>query len=484
MHSTSQISHSPDRRRVSIGHLPVELIMMIFHEVYYELNLNWWAVQGSGLPPLASVDFPSSTLFPNALAMVCSAWREILSSVPSFWTRVVIAIDGNATPHCLVKGSFEWSRPLPIDVLIAPYSSTCDENPGEGHRVEAVMRYLVPELHRCRSIRFKTIQVSSLPPLQAFSGQTPLLRELELGCTPYDPWAEEEPGDVAVPLDLVCPELETLHLNGRNFCNVCPTLFESAPSFAYDLWLSHLPNLTSLTITHYRAGARNDGLSMAGMLCSLQELPYLVLENIDFDDDFPPHLYTLSSALRYLELSDLANGVYLFFGAVVLQARLDRIWIARCDVDDVDWEHVSCTELTLEKIDGCYDLGQILKYSDISELNVYKCPSFDDILVYSLMGSTPPLPDEGVSVGCLRLLEISECDNFSMGALKEMCEWRERSAWEEAPWQSVDDIASTEFEVCTPIASVQVSRDDLTPEDTEWLKSFDSRFDCGLIPFT
>jgi hypothetical protein len=128
MQSTLQVSRSPQRQRVSIGHLPVELIMMIFHEVY-KLGLNWWAVEGSELPPLASVDFPSSTLFPNALAMVCSAWREILSSVPSFWTRVVIAIDGNATPLSLVKGSFEWSRPLPIDVLIAPYSSTCDEIP-------------------------------------------------------------------------------------------------------------------------------------------------------------------------------------------------------------------------------------------------------------------------------------------------------------------------------------------------------------------
>jgi hypothetical protein len=265
------------------------------------------------------------------------------------------------------------------------------------------MRYLVPELHRCRRIRFNTIQVSSLPPLQAFSGQAPLLRELELGCTPYDPWAEEEPGDVAVPLELMCPELETLHLNGRNFCNVCPPLSESAPSFAYDLWLSHLPNLTSLTISNYRVGYRNEGLSMAGMLRALQELPYLAhlaIKNVEFDDESPSHSYTLSSALRRLEFSDLSNGMYLFFGAVILQEGIDILDITRCNVDDVDWENVSCTELTLEQIDGRYDIGQILKYSDISELNVYECPSFDDNLVYSLMGKNPPLP-EGVSAGCL-----------------------------------------------------------------------------------
>jgi hypothetical protein len=64
-----------------------------------------------------------------------------------------------------------------------------------------------------------------------------------------------------------------------------------------------------------------------------------------------------------------------------------------------------------------------------------------------------------------------------MGALKEMCEWRERSAWEEAPWQSVDDIVSTEFEVCTPITSVQrLWQGGFDAEDEEWLNSYNSRF--------
>jgi hypothetical protein len=459
---------------------------MIFHEVYKH-SLNWWVVDGSELPPFESVDFPSSTLFPNALAMVCSAWREMLSSVPSFWTRVVIAIDGNATPHSLIKGSFEWSRPLPIDVLIAPYSSTSDENPGEGHRVEAVVRYLVPELHRCRSIRFNTIQVSSLPPLQAFSGQAPLLRKLEFGCTPDGPNAEEEPGDVAVPLELMCPGLDTLHLNGRNFFNVCPPLSESAPTFAYDLWLSHLPNLTSLTITNYKAGARNKGLSMAGMLRALQELPSLaclVLENIDFDDESPYDVYTLSSALQRLEFSDLTNGLYLFFPSVELPAMVIRMWITRCDVDDVYWDDVSCAELNLEQIDSRHDICRILRCSDISELNVYECPSFDDDVVYSLMGSDPPLPYENITAGFLCLLTITDCDNFSMDALKEMCEWRAQYARKEAPWKTADDITNPEFGVCTPIASVQVYREDLTPEDEEWLESYSSRFHHGWTPST
>ncbi|KIJ04385.1 hypothetical protein PAXINDRAFT_22330 [Paxillus involutus ATCC 200175] len=340
------------------------------------------------------------------------------------------------------------------------------------------MRYLVPELHRCCSIGFNTIQVSSLPSLQAFAGQALLLQELVLGCTPYDPCAEEEPGDVAAPLELVCPELKTLHLNGRNFCNVCPPSSESSPTFAYDLWLSRLPNLTTLTIAHYRVGGRDEGISMAGMLRALQALPYLAhlaIKNVDFDDESPSHSYTLSPHLWRLEFDDLANGMHLFFGAVALQEGIETLDIARCNVADVDWENVSCTELTLEKIDGRYDLGQILRNSNISALYICDCPSFDDNLVYSLMGSTAPSP-RAVSATFLRVLHVTQCDNFSVGALKEMCEWRARCAWEEAPWQSVNDIASTVFEVCTPITSVQIYDKDLTFEDEEWLDSYNSRF--------
>jgi len=205
-------------------------------------------------------------------------------------------------------------------------------------------------------------------------------------------------------------------------------------------------------------------------------LSQLVINDVDFDDEFPIHLYTLGSGLRHLAFSNLSNGLYLFFAAVILQGGIDMLDITRCDVDDVDWENVSCTELTLERIDSRYGLGQMLEHSDISELNVYQCPSFDDNLVYSLMGSTPPLPQEDVSARCLRSLDICDCDNFSMGALKEMCAWRERSAWEEMPWQSADVLASTEFEVCSPITGIHVYGKNLTPEDDEWLESYNSRF--------
>ncbi|KAF8837214.1 hypothetical protein BDN67DRAFT_224769 [Paxillus ammoniavirescens] len=111
MQSTLQVPRLPERQGVSIGHLPVELIVMIFHEVY-ELGLDWSIV--AELPTLATVS-------PNALAMFFSAWRNTLSSVPFFGTRVVITIDGNPT---LVKGSFEWPRPLHgcLDFIVHIYA--------------------------------------------------------------------------------------------------------------------------------------------------------------------------------------------------------------------------------------------------------------------------------------------------------------------------------------------------------------------------
>ncbi|KIJ08841.1 hypothetical protein PAXINDRAFT_172754, partial [Paxillus involutus ATCC 200175] len=159
---------------------------------------------------------------------------------------------------------------------------------------------------------------------------------------------------------------------------------------------------------------------MAGMLRALQELPclaQLAINNVDFDNEAPSYLYSLSPALRRLEFSDLAYGLYLFFDAVFLQETIDTMHITRCNVDHVDWENVSCTELILGEIDARYDIGQILDHFEIVHLHVHECPSFHDDLLYSLMGSTPLSPHEDVSARTLCLLSISRCNNFSMGAL-------------------------------------------------------------------
>ncbi|EGO30040.1 hypothetical protein SERLADRAFT_379729 [Serpula lacrymans var. lacrymans S7.9] len=68
------------------------------------------------------------TLFPYAIAAVCTRWREIMSTVPEFWTRVVII----AVPHVgsetfqsptHAHSYFEWSRDLILDVTIIDTSA-------------------------------------------------------------------------------------------------------------------------------------------------------------------------------------------------------------------------------------------------------------------------------------------------------------------------------------------------------------------------
>jgi hypothetical protein len=47
-------------------------------------------------------DVKPSSLFPYAVAAVCSLWRDIMSSVPQFWTRIIIFLDSPTIPQSVI----------------------------------------------------------------------------------------------------------------------------------------------------------------------------------------------------------------------------------------------------------------------------------------------------------------------------------------------------------------------------------------------
>ncbi|KAF8836189.1 hypothetical protein BDN67DRAFT_883829, partial [Paxillus ammoniavirescens] len=56
------------------------------------------------------------TSFPYNLALVCTAWRSILSTQPSFWTRVFVVAHWMSVASC--KSLLAWSQNLQLDILI------------------------------------------------------------------------------------------------------------------------------------------------------------------------------------------------------------------------------------------------------------------------------------------------------------------------------------------------------------------------------
>jgi hypothetical protein len=104
--------HRRGRRRANTKNLPAELLMMIFKLVYDQETKTSKFLDS---PKWIEKDIMSSSLFPYAIASVCSLWKDVMSLVPDFWTRVVVLVD---SPSILPSVVISWSRDLPIDLII------------------------------------------------------------------------------------------------------------------------------------------------------------------------------------------------------------------------------------------------------------------------------------------------------------------------------------------------------------------------------
>ena len=100
---------SSSSRHPGTNNLPAELLFVIFKlalddERFRSLDLEWY-----------KFDALSPTLFPFAVAAVCSLWRDIVSLVPNYWKRIVIS-----STH----RSLRRQRSLPSFYGLAIYPST------------------------------------------------------------------------------------------------------------------------------------------------------------------------------------------------------------------------------------------------------------------------------------------------------------------------------------------------------------------------
>jgi hypothetical protein len=136
----------------------------------------------------SKADMLSQTLFPYAVASVCSFWRGAMSLVPEIWTRFVIFVDSRRTSLQAVIYQLRWSRGqiLDIAVMSRPGMFTRD-NALESERVFFIMEILQPHLVRCQSLRLDVMFSSSLPTFpDDFHGPAPYFKMLELTCREDD----------------------------------------------------------------------------------------------------------------------------------------------------------------------------------------------------------------------------------------------------------------------------------------------------------
>jgi hypothetical protein len=167
------------RRRTTIASLPVELLVVIFRDVYKQ-------GKASGV-----------NLF--AVTAVCSFWRDAATMVPEFWTRVKILID---LPHfsiSFVASLLARSRDLVIEKAVVTRSIWTETNDEcERTRVMSIMQAIAPHIRRCRAITFEVRFSSSLPSFpRDFRGTAERLESLELLCAEDDGGAPSNVGEMS-----------------------------------------------------------------------------------------------------------------------------------------------------------------------------------------------------------------------------------------------------------------------------------------------
>jgi hypothetical protein len=366
------------------------------------------------------MDWPHSTIlsssrssFPYAIAAVCSHWRDAMSLIPEIWTKLVIYVDSRpAIPPSAILSQLSWSRDLPLVVWIVKKNFIYPvDNQHERAQVLSIMKTLInPHIDRIRSLYFEVMFSSSLPPFpDGFHGTATILNTLHLGC-------EEDNGRSADDWESVTsteqqfPALNDLHIDGRNYFNMCKT----------DKPLP-VKNYTgvgvSLSISHYKPPPGETFLASDFLrpIAVIEEFEYLNMIDLILDPSpLPLPTLTVRPYAMELRLEDIHNSQSLaeIFHLLPENSTVTLFHSAIGDVGPFNSEG----HLILKNIHADEDLVPLLRFWEGCSLTVNHCPSFNDTVLHMMA------PREDNIRNCaydMVDLTIMDCPNFSVAALKQ-----------------------------------------------------------------
>jgi hypothetical protein len=294
-------------RRAKTNNLPVELLMMIFKLVYEQekrgMDLLW---------PQSTILSPS--LFPFAIAAVCSLWREAMSLIPEVWTRFVIIVDSRpAISPSAILSQLSWSRSLPLNVVVTrmDFNHTADSQ-HERMQVTSTMNILInPHMHRFQKLDFDVMFSSSLPPFpDGFHGLASILQDLFLECR-EDNGRSADDWESVTSTEQQYPALAQLIIDGRNYYNGC----KGDPHFA-----AKFKEIWYLAISHYKPLPGESFLASDFLrpIAMIKHLRFLDMTDLILDPSpLPLSTSTGPPRLTQLLLKDIHNSQSLteIFGA-------------------------------------------------------------------------------------------------------------------------------------------------------------------------
>ncbi|KAG2159295.1 uncharacterized protein EDB93DRAFT_1114949 [Suillus bovinus] len=315
--------------RINNRCLPPELLLLIFEHVYADtssmLNGEWIACSSQSL-----------TQFPFSPAAVCKAWRDVLASMPRFWTRVIINLD--TTKLSDVATYLHLSRKLAFEIVVTRdqqiLSHSRTNNEDEGDKAAAVMAQIL-------------LYSSSLPALRH-------LKRLKLQCGVDDGEHPLVGSEVPEQWHFYAPALRHLFLNGRNFRDACALGWDLCVSrysggkfptgelhlhdvlFVVDRlhhWFGTLQKLTLQDILFDGILTQPDGYDIEIEAVSLQSISLSTIRAMFMSKTGPaPRLvhikHELSPSLDQIRLTQA--GTLVLEGAFSRMADAINIWDGNC----------------------------------------------------------------------------------------------------------------------------------------------------------
>ncbi|KAH9931000.1 uncharacterized protein B0H18DRAFT_992199 [Fomitopsis serialis] len=164
-------SSSIRKSSAPISVLPPDVLLMIFRAVLdvesdSTIMASFAADWDEPDPCLPRSDPNFRWPFQESLTSVCCLWRELMASVSTFWTCLVIWIDEEPPQLARIRDYVTWSRDRLIDIYILRRDALRPHtkgDPTEKAHVKAVMDVLSPHMKRWQTLRVRLLHSSSLP---------------------------------------------------------------------------------------------------------------------------------------------------------------------------------------------------------------------------------------------------------------------------------------------------------------------------------
>jgi hypothetical protein len=358
----------------------------------------------------------SPSLFPYAIAAVCSFWRDVMALVPEFWTRLVILVDSTLVPPIsVIRSHVSWSGDLLLQIMVTriDYDRQLVDVQHERAQVMSIMNAVLnPSMHRLRGLRFDVMFSSSLPQFpDGFA--TNSITDLKLICREdngrsLDFWESLTP---PVP-DQQYHSLHTLCIDGRNYYNNCRTSFWRTAEFMA---------LKVLIIANYTP-LPGESFTSSDFVFPITTLNIESLSIINVIlTPSPTPLPTTSSGRTLCELDFFGIQTFETMAGIIGGLGQPDICFTfnRSNIGDfripIGGES---SGLSLIHIDEDQNMIPLLRCWQGSYVKIFSCDGFDDAVLLDMMASDDA--ENGCAAGKMKILDIFNSYNFSGALLRRL----------------------------------------------------------------